>query len=187
MWGHLVSKSSLQAISMGVLDPRYAFTATEAPELRHYVSLNPPVPGGARGVMMMPFFNVTSVKWFDTPLDSYRDDPADGGTLFLGNATTLEAGLKAWAPGSLGFWRDVNWNTNDSLAYTDEVYEGKRNISLHVGSLWDDWPMSDGTLPTQATPCQTKYPEFEQAPDVKQFRKDISVHQFRQGIYVGDV
>ncbi|KAJ4304923.1 hypothetical protein N0V90_000451 [Kalmusia sp. IMI 367209] len=170
-YAHLVSTVSLKAISTGVLDPGYAFADVDT-TLRRYVSLDPPVPEGATGLMTLPYFNVTNIDWFDSPSTSYPDFP-DGSD--INNASMLQKPPDTWALGTVGFWVPKKWDLEDRLSYTPVVYEGKRNISIHVGSLWDDRPVNGGNNATIKTPCQTEYPEFGVVPDVKQYRVNTYV------------
>ncbi|ORX96071.1 hypothetical protein BCR34DRAFT_578875 [Clohesyomyces aquaticus] len=168
---HLIQAVTLRAISTGSIDPDYSFVTGET-ALRRYVLLEPPMPEGATGNMALPFFNVTSITWFDSPATTYPGPPDVAN---IGNASMLKSPPDTWGAGTIGFWMSKKWENQDTKGYTPTIFEGKRNISVFVGSLWDDKPTNDGTLPNINTSCPSMTPDFGALPDVKQYRVNVFV------------
>ncbi|KAF2826052.1 hypothetical protein CC86DRAFT_407285 [Ophiobolus disseminans] len=154
-YDHARSQVILMAIAIGILDPEYAFNETNT-SLRRYVSLSPPI------------------RWMNAP-GTYEDGIAPLNPLnHIGNASTFKTQPDQWKPGTIGFWMPKKWGVNDTSRYTSDVYEGKRNVSVYVGSLWDDQKMSDGTFPTVKTSCQASFVELGLVPNVTPYWKPVN-------------
>jgi hypothetical protein len=154
-----------RAALMSMRDLNQAFNGTSRQPQRRFLYLDPHLPQGGFGMINMPYFEVSNVRWVDWP-ESSTD-----------NAPTMNASLMTNPPsarkmGTLGFWKSEKWKFEGAHQYKAEVYEGKRNVSILVGRLENKFgPESD--LGHEEDPCQNTTGRFGILPENRQHKINI--------------
>jgi hypothetical protein len=150
----------VNAASMALRDPHYAFDRTSIP-IRRYFSLSS--TGNEKGVarLPLPYFDV-SFRWIDA---SDANVSANAGNPNFSDISGNSLDLRA--DGTIDILRDNEWTPDNSTPTREHVFTGKKIIAMKISTLAQDQRLKDGSFPTANSSCPPESSSIAKFPDVE--------------------